>query len=182
MDNTSASNSASAGHGDSTRFRSAPVTADLLCVDVRAFILARELYVRPLVLVAAGLSAAAAVQLAVQDPALVGGLVLLRPELRPLGFFPGQAAAFAGGCQHGLKKALRFHEHDQASAKLQLCCAVKAAAAVMRTRVLWTLCGVAKQLKALLVVQFSRVICRKIPTQSRFEAKMGDMQAFCRVD
>lgn len=97
---------ASAGHGDSTRFRSAPVTADLLCADARAFILARELYVRPLVLVAAGLSAAAAARLAVQDPALVGGLVLLRPELQPLGFFPGQAAAFAGAREHSLSSEL----------------------------------------------------------------------------
>ena len=72
------------------------MTAELLCADARAFILARELYVRPLVLVAAGLSAAAAVLLAAQEPALIGGLVLLRPELQPLAFFPGQAAAFAG--------------------------------------------------------------------------------------
>ena len=43
----------SAGHGDSMRFRSAPATAELLCAYTRAFVLARELYVRPLVLVAA---------------------------------------------------------------------------------------------------------------------------------
>ena len=78
------------------------MTAELLCADARAFILARELYVRPLVLVAAGLSVAAAVLRAAQEPALIGGLVLLRPELRPLAFFPGQAAAFAGAHENSL--------------------------------------------------------------------------------
>ncbi|KAK9844127.1 hypothetical protein WJX81_005239 [Elliptochloris bilobata] len=38
------------GHGDSARFRSAPTTAALLAADAKAFILARELYARPLVL------------------------------------------------------------------------------------------------------------------------------------
>ena len=78
------------------RFRSAPVTAALLAADAKAFILARELYVRPLVLVGAGVGAAAALTLAGDAPALVAALALVDPDLSAPAFFPGQAATFAG--------------------------------------------------------------------------------------
>jgi len=84
------------GHGESSRFRSGPVTPALLAADAAALVLTRDLYARPLVVVGAGVGAAAALRLAADAPALVGALALIDPELDAPPFFPGQAGAFAG--------------------------------------------------------------------------------------
>lgn len=153
------------------------MTADLLCADARAFILARELYVRPLVLVAAGLSAAAAMLLAAQESALIGGLVLLRPDLRPLEFFPGQAAAFAGAHGHSLSYALACTpldlKHNQALAHPHktLCCKFHL---IVVPRIDVSGCALRKHRKALLLVPGTCIISR---TVSQYDSPIFCMRA-----
>ncbi len=88
------------------------MTAALLAADAKAFILARELYVRPLVLVGAGVGAAAALALATDAPALVAALVLVDPDLSAPAFFPGQAATFAGTELFNGRRLCPWHMSD----------------------------------------------------------------------
>ena len=119
------------GHGESSRFRSGPVTPALLAADAAALVLARDLYARPLVVVGAGVGAAAALQLAADAPALVGALALVDPDLDAPPFFPGQAAAFAGAlaCLR-----VRAGQSSEPNACSLIASAVSAALAMPRSR------------------------------------------------
>ncbi|KAL4860110.1 2-(acetamidomethylene)succinate hydrolase [Chlorella vulgaris] len=63
------------GHGESGRSLDGRYGADMLAEDVRAFILAKDLYVAPVALVGCGMGAATALALAQQNPYLAGAVL-----------------------------------------------------------------------------------------------------------
>eukprot|EP00884_Botryococcus_braunii_P014024 jgi/Botrbrau1/22622/Bobra.176_1s0050.1 len=86
------------GHGQTTRSPGGHYSAKALADDVESFLLERDLYVRPVAVVGAGLGADVAITLGARNPRLVGALALIdySPEaLQQLVFFPLQAATFS---------------------------------------------------------------------------------------
>ncbi|EFN57589.1 hypothetical protein CHLNCDRAFT_51155 [Chlorella variabilis] len=92
------------GHGESGGSRDGWYSADMLAEDVRAFILAKDLYVAPLAVVGCGMGAAAGLALAQHNPFLAGALLAAEfslPVAQVRALQARQAGAQAGSAQAG---------------------------------------------------------------------------------
>lgn len=81
------------GHGGSSRSGNGRYSASLLADDVRAFIIAKDLYVRPVALVGHGIGAITALELAWQAPSLIGAVACIE-----FGLQSDLIQAVAAGC------------------------------------------------------------------------------------
>lgn len=71
------------GHGDSSWASEGQYTADIMAKDIQAFILAKDLYTRPMAIAGHGIGAVVAITLAYTYPRLIGAVIAVEFGINP---------------------------------------------------------------------------------------------------